>query len=48
MEQSDVFIIINFAAKFKAKKELIKVLSLVYRAYLPPKRDVTQKKMSFF
>ena len=43
MESSSGFTVNDLAAKFRAKFELINVLSREGNIYLPPKRDVTQK-----
>ena len=42
MQQSDVFTVSNFEAKFKVKSKLIKLLSRENYVSLPPKREVTQ------
>ena len=43
MESFDQFTVNDLASKFKAKSELINVLSREGNIYLSPKRDVTQK-----
>ena len=43
MEASSLFTVNDLATKFKAKSELINVLSREGNIYLPPKRDITQK-----
>ena len=44
MDSSSVFTVNDLAPNFKAKSELINVLSREEKnIYLPPKRDVTQK-----
>ena len=42
MEQADAFTVNYLASKFRAKSELINILSLEGNVYLPPKRDFTQ------
>ena len=48
MESSSGFTVNDLAAKFKAKYELINVLSREGNIYLPPKRDVTQKYLESY
>ena len=42
MEQADAFTVNDLASKFRAKSELINILSREGNVYLPPKRDITQ------
>ena len=42
MEQADVFTVNDLASKFRAKSDLINILSREGNVYLSPKRDVTQ------
>ena len=43
MEASSMTTVNYLASKFRAKSELINVLSREGNVYLPPKKDVTQK-----
>ena len=42
MEQADVFTVNDLASKFRAKFELINILSREGNVYLHPKRDIAQ------